>query len=89
MSSSFCAFMAKRSDVLCQGNLEVVRMNQNKMFPISMTVLWSIVFASAMHSWVLGICMGLMMGMAFGLLDTGQKEDLGEDQESKGERKEI
>ena len=37
---------------------------KNKAFPISMTVLWGMVFGSAMHSLTMGICMGLMMGVA-------------------------
>ena len=36
---------------------------KNKVFPISMTVLWGMVFGSAMHSLTMGICMGLMMGI--------------------------
>ena len=40
---------------------------KKKAFPISMTVLWGMVFGSAMHSLTMGICMGLMMGIAFGL----------------------
>ena len=43
---------------------------KKKVFPISMAVLWGIVFATALHSWTLGICMGLMMGIAFGLFDS-------------------
>ena len=43
---------------------------KNKAFPISMTVLWGMVFGSAMHSLTMGICMGLMMGIAFGLFDS-------------------
>ena len=46
----------------------------NKVFPISMTVLWRMVFGSAMHSLTMGICMGLMMGIAFGLLDSDKKD---------------
>ncbi len=34
-----------------------------------MTLLWSIVMASAMHSRPLGICMGILIGMNFGLFD--------------------
>ena len=34
---------------------------KNKEFLISMTVLWGMVFGSAMHSLTMGICMGLMM----------------------------
>ncbi|MBR2256087.1 MAG: hypothetical protein IJ899_01865 [Blautia sp.] len=43
---------------------------KKKVFPISMTVLWGIVFTTAMHSLILGICMGLMMGITFGLFDS-------------------
>ena len=43
---------------------------RNKAFPTSMTVLWGMVFGSAMHSLTMGICMGLMMGTAFGLFDS-------------------
>ena len=45
-------------------------MLKKKVFPISMTVLWCVVFVNALHSRVLGICLGIMMGMAFGLFDT-------------------
>ncbi len=48
---------------------------KQKVFPISMAVLWGIVFATALHSWTLGICMGLMMGIAFGLFDSDEKDD--------------
>ena len=48
---------------------------RNKVFPISMTVLWGMVFGSAMHSLTMGICMGLMMGIAFGLFDSDKKEN--------------
>jgi MFS superfamily sulfate permease-like transporter len=48
---------------------------KNKAFPISMTVLWGMVFGSAMHSLTLGICMGLMMGIVFGLFDSDNKKD--------------
>ena len=47
---------------------------KNKAFPISMTVLWGMVFGSAMHSLTMGICMGLMMGIAFGLFDSDKKD---------------
>ena len=46
-----------------------------KIFPISMTVIWGITFATAMHSWALGICMGIMMGCAFGLFGSDEKDD--------------
>ena len=48
---------------------------KNKVFQISMTVLWGMVFDSAMHSLTMGICMGLMMGIAFGLFDSDKKEN--------------
>ena len=40
-----------------------------------MTVLWGMTFGSAMHSQTMGICMGLMMGIAFGLLDSDKKDN--------------
>lgn len=45
-------------------------MKKNKVFPISMAVLWSIVFANAMHSWMIGLCLGITMSIAFGLFDS-------------------
>ena len=50
---------------------------KGKSFPVSMTLLWGMVFSQAMHSITLGICMGLLMGIAFGLFDSdkGGKED--------------
>lgn len=45
---------------------------KGKSFPVSMTLLWGMVFSQAMHSWTLGICMGLLMGIAFGLFDSGK-----------------
>ena len=47
---------------------------RKKVFPISMAVLWGTVFTTAMHSLALGICMGLMMGIAFGLFDSDKKD---------------
>ncbi|MCR5136908.1 MAG: hypothetical protein K6C12_07400 [Oscillospiraceae bacterium] len=43
---------------------------KNAVFPVSMTVLWGIVFSQAMHSMTLGVCMGLLIGIAFGLFDS-------------------
>ena len=50
---------------------------KRKAFPISMAFLWGMVFSQAMHSITLGLCMGLLMGITFGLFDTdkGGKED--------------
>ncbi len=52
---------------------------KRKVFPISMVVLWGCVFTTAMHSLTLGVCMGLMMGIAFGLFDSDQKDDQDQD----------
>ena len=46
---------------------------KDKVFAVSMTVLWSIVFVTAMHSWA-GVCIGLCMGIAFGLFDSGKRD---------------
>ena len=48
---------------------------KKKVFPISMAVLWGVVFTTAMHSLSLGICMGIMMGIAFDLFDSEKKDD--------------
>jgi len=45
---------------------------KGKAFPASMTLLWGMVFSQAMHSITLGICMGLLMGITFGLFDSGK-----------------
>lgn len=45
---------------------------KTKAFPISMVILWGIVFTQAMQSVTLGICMGLLMGIPFGLFDSGR-----------------
>ncbi len=50
-------------------------MNRSIVFPLSMTVLWSIVFASVMHSWPEGICLGLCFGMTFGLFSSKDAAD--------------
>ena len=36
-----------------------------------MALLWGMVFSQAMRSITLGICMGLLMGITFGLFDAG------------------
>ncbi len=48
---------------------------KEKVFPVSMAFLWGIVFTQSMHSIVLGICMGLLMGIAFGLFDADRGGD--------------
>ena len=46
-----------------------------------MTVLWGMVFGSAMHSLKMGICVGLMMGIALGRFDSDKtdKQEQGND----------
>ncbi len=39
-----------------------------------MTLMWGTVFTQAMHSLTLGVCMGLLMGIVFGLFDSGRGE---------------
>ena len=51
---------------------------KKKAFPISMTLLWGMAFGLALHSWTMGICMGLMMGSAFGLLDSDKEDNNGQ-----------
>ena len=48
---------------------------KKRIYPISMAVLWGMVFGTALQSRTMGVCMGLMMGMAFGLFDSGPRED--------------
>ena len=48
-------------------------MKKNQIFPLSMAVLWGLVFFSSMHEWSLAVCMGLCMGAAFGLFDSGKE----------------
>ena len=44
-------------------------MKNHWVFALCMTVMWGIIFANALHDVVTGICIGLLMGMAFGLFD--------------------
>ena len=46
---------------------------KEKAFPVSMVFLWGMVVTQAMHSVTLGICMGLLMGIAFGLFDSDKE----------------
>lgn len=59
---------------------------KEKVFPVSMAFLWGIVFTQSMQSIVLGICMGLLMGITFGLFDSGKGEK--EDEEGNVEKQE-
>ena len=46
---------------------------KRKGFPVSMAALWGMVFTQAMHSVTLGISMGMLMGITFGLFDSGRR----------------
>ena len=55
-------------------------MKNHWVFALSMAVMWGIVFANVLHDATIGICMGLFMGMAFGLFDcTKDTEDADKD----------
>lgn len=45
------------------------------VFPLAMTVLWSIVFGLSMQDRVIGICMGVCFGIAFGLFGSDKDEN--------------
>ena len=63
---------------------------KKKAFPVSMVFLWSMVFSQAMHSITLGICMGLLMGIAFGLLDSDREElNVYREKEKEEKQKEV
>ncbi|MBE6465111.1 MAG: hypothetical protein E7003_07305 [Eggerthellaceae bacterium] len=44
-------------------------MDRNWVFALCMTVLFSIVYATALGDVTIGICLGICTGIAFGLLD--------------------
>ena len=64
---------------------------KEKSFPVSMALLWGMVFSQAMHSITLGLCMGLLMGITFGLFDSGEggKEEVYRKKEKEVNRKEA
>ena len=45
------------------------------IFPISMAIIWGMVFASSLHDWVIGASMGIMMGGAFGLFGSSEEDN--------------
>ena len=51
------------------------KMKNKNVFALSMTVLWSVVFATSMHDWTIGICLGICIGMAFGLFQDDEKKE--------------
>ncbi len=50
-------------------------MKNRWVFALSMAFLWGIIFANALNDVTIGICMGLLMGMAFGLFDNAKDAD--------------
>ena len=50
-------------------------MKKIKLFSISMTTLWTIAFGSALHDWTLGIALGIMMGVVFGLFNADKNNE--------------
>ena len=48
-------------------------MDRNWIFAVCMTILFSIVLATAFGDVTIGICLGICTGMAFGLLGNGKE----------------
>lgn len=48
---------------------------KSKLFPLSMTMLWGVTFSSALHNWAIGMCLGIVMGGAFGLFGEERDDD--------------
>ncbi len=40
-----------------------------------MAVLWGMVFATSLHNLTIGICLGIMMGIAFGLFYSDKENE--------------
>lgn len=45
-------------------------MSKKRMTATSLTILWCLLFASAFHDWTLGLSLGLLFGISYGLFDT-------------------
>ena len=45
-------------------------MSKKRMTAISITILWCLVFGSALHDWALGISLGFLIGISYGLFGT-------------------
>ena len=52
-------------------------MSKKRVFAISMTVLCVITMTAAMHDWVMGLCLGVLFGIAFGLFDSEDDQSNG------------
>ena len=48
--------------------------NRKFLYTLVMVLLWSVVFGVAMHSLVMGVCLGVAMGAVFGLYGSEDKE---------------
>ena len=57
--------------------------NRRTLYTLVMVLLWSIVFGVAMHSLVMGVCLGVAMGSVFGLYDWNkEKKEQKEEEET-------
>ena len=57
--------------------------NRKVLYTLVMVLLWSIVFGVAMHSLVMGVCLGVAMGSVFGLYDWNkEKKEQKEEEEA-------
>ncbi|WP_026492179.1 MULTISPECIES: hypothetical protein [unclassified Butyrivibrio] len=48
---------------------------RSKIFPVSIGLLFGISFGTSMHSWVMGVCMGFLWAIVFGLYDDEGRKD--------------
>jgi len=64
-------------------------MNNRWVFALCMTILWGIVFIYAMDNVTIGVCMGLLMGMAFGLFDCTKDSEGTDESGSKHEETHV
>ena len=48
--------------------------NRKVLYTLVMVLLWSVVFGVAMHSLVMGVCLGVAMGSVFGLYDWNKEK---------------
>ena len=52
---------------------------KDKIFPISMMIMWGTVFYTATHNLSLGMCIGVAMGAAFGMFGSDKGDNDAED----------
>ena len=56
--------------------------NKRTLYMLGMVLLWTVVFSFAMHSLVMGLCLGVAMGAVFGLYDDGKPKEGQKDAEN-------